>query len=139
MAVSIGSTQSRERLELERLGLAQRPDAALAADAGQDRGDRARVARVGLVLRAVRRGDRGSALADRDRAELPVGLGGQERRDRLRRRRHRPQPARDAPLGEDAPVALYATSETQGGGEGAMSAAGGVMRTGLTSLTSATG
>ena len=95
-----------ERLELERLGFAQRPYAALAADAGEDRGDRGRVARVGLVLRAVRGGDRGGALADRDRAELAVGLGGQERGDRLRRGRHRPQPARDAPLGEHAPVAL---------------------------------
>jgi len=47
--------QARERLELERAGLAQRPHAALAADAGEDRGDRGRVARVGLVLGAVLR------------------------------------------------------------------------------------
>ena len=98
--------QPRERLELERLGFAQRPHAALAADAGEDRGDRGRVARVGLVLRAVRGGDRGGALGDRDRAELAVGLCGQERGDRLRRGGHRPQPARDAPVGEHAPVAL---------------------------------
>ena len=64
------------------------------------------VARVGLVLGAVRGGDRGGAPTDRDRAEAAVGLGGQKRRDRRRLGGHRAQAALRAPVGERAPVAL---------------------------------
>ncbi len=80
--VSIGSTSRASGLSSS--GWAQRPPAALTADPGEDGGDGARVAGVGLVLRAVRGGDRGGALVDRDRAQLTVGLDGQERGDRLR-------------------------------------------------------
>ena len=73
--------QPRERVELERRGLAQRAGAVLAADPRHDRGDGAGVARVGVILGAVRGGDRRRAAPDRDRPEPAVGLGGQERRD----------------------------------------------------------
>ena len=106
MEVSIGSSSRSERVELERRGLAQRAGAVLAADPRHHRGDRARVARVRMVLGAVRGGDRRRAAADRDRPEPAVGLGGQERRDRGRRRRDRREAALRAPGREQQPVAL---------------------------------
>ena len=99
--------QPREGVELERLGLAWRsgrvpcwrriPD--------KDGGNGAGVARVGVVLGAVRGGDRGGAAGDRDRPELAVGLGGQERAT-VRRRGHRLERVLGAPGGEGAPVVL---------------------------------
>jgi integrase len=61
----------------------------VARRSGVDRGDRTRIARVGVVLGAVRSGDRRGAARDGDRAKLAVGLGGQERRDGRRCRRDR--------------------------------------------------
>jgi hypothetical protein len=58
VAVSIGREHELERLELERCGSAQLVGADLAAEPGHHRGDGAGVARVGVVLRAVRGRDR---------------------------------------------------------------------------------
>jgi hypothetical protein len=59
---------------------------------------------LGWVLGAVRGGNRRGALGDRHRVPVAVGLRGHERCDRLRRRRHRCESSRYAPLSEDAPV-----------------------------------
>ena len=89
------------------------------ADAGEDLRDRGGVARVGVILRAVGGGDRGGATGDRDRSELAVGLGGQERGDGRRRRRQRPLAVLGAPARECAPVVLIRASRggcERGGG-----------------------
>ncbi len=58
--------------------MAKRADAALSADAARTAGYRGRVARIGLVLGAMRAGDSPRrARADGHPAELPVDLGGQ--------------------------------------------------------------
>jgi hypothetical protein len=59
--------QPGQRVELERRGRAQHPGAVLAADPRQDRGDRPGIARIGMVLGAVRGGDRRRPARDRDR------------------------------------------------------------------------
>jgi hypothetical protein len=53
---------------------------------------------------AVRGGDRRRPLGDRHRMQLAIGLCSQKRGHRLRRRWHRRQSARDAPLREHPPV-----------------------------------
>ena len=78
--------QPPERVKLKRRGLAQRAGAVLAADPRHDRGDGAGVARVRVILGAVRGGDRRRTTGDRDWPEPAVALRGQERRDRGRRR-----------------------------------------------------
>jgi hypothetical protein len=80
-----------------------------APDPSQHRGDGGRLARAGLPLGAMRGGDRCHASGDRDRAQVAVGLRRQERGDRLRRGRHRRQPARDTPLREHPPVVIVGT------------------------------
>jgi hypothetical protein len=98
--------EAPERVELERLGLAARLGAVLAADPGHDGGDGARVARVGVVVGAVRGPDRGGPARDRDRAELALGLGRHEQGDGGRPRgESRPGRARRTG-GEQVPVAL---------------------------------
>ena len=63
-----------QRVELGRRGPAQRLGAVLAADPRHDRGHGPGVARVRLILGAVRGGDRRGPAADRDRPEPAVGL-----------------------------------------------------------------
>ena len=92
--------QPLKRIKLERFGLAHRAGAALPANPGNDRGHGARVTRVGMVLGAVTGGDRRRPAGDRHRAELAVGLGGQECGGRFQRRQHRLEGALGAPGGE---------------------------------------
>ena len=68
------------------------------ADSRQDGGRGARVARVEVILGALRGGESCGAAGDRDRAKLAVGLGGDKHRDGRRRRRHRRKRVRGAPV-----------------------------------------
>ena len=61
---------------------------------------------LGVVLGAVCGGDRGGAAGDRDRPELAVGLGCEERRDRGRLGGDRDEVSFGAPARERKPVAL---------------------------------
>jgi hypothetical protein len=66
--------------EVERRGPTLGCGAVRAADPREDLLDRARIARVRMVLGAVRGGDRRRAAPDCDGPESAVGLRGQERR-----------------------------------------------------------
>jgi hypothetical protein len=107
VAVSIGSI-SRASSRAQAAWLCVADGAVLAADARHDGGDGAGVTRVRVILRAVRGGDRGGAACNRHGPELAVGLGGVQRRDGRRLRRHRLEHARRTPRANTRESRTYA-------------------------------